>query len=564
MKNESRWQEFIPKTVVCLRDNYNLGIFKKDLLSGITVGIVALPLAMAFAIASGVPPERGIYTAIIAGFLISLFGGSHAQIGGPTGAFVVIVYEIVQRNGYEGLVLATLIAAVLLIVMGLCRLGTWIKFIPYPLTTGFTSGIAVIIFSSQFKEFFGLKMEAVPADFLLKWHAYMKALPTWDPTTFAVAAGSLLLILLVRRFIPIIPWGIAAIVISTVVCSFFHLPVETIASRFGEITGSLPMPSLPPFTLSLEAIQKLIPDAITIALLAGIESLLSAVVVDGMTGAKHKSNCELIAQGIGNLGSCLFGGIPATGAFGRTTTNVKSGGKTPVAGMIHAITLFFIILFLGPIVSQIPLAALSAVLIMVAWNMCEVNIFCHLLKAPIGDIAVLLSAFFLTILVDLTVAVEVGMILAAFLFMKRMSDFSHIVPMTPFFKEEKEEFPDKHDPDAIGKKDVPVGVEVFEINGPFFFGVADSLRDVLLNLQFPPKVFILRMRRVPVLDATGMYALKEFYHKCKREGTVFVLSGVRGQPAHVIKKYGLENLLGAENIFPHIDAALQRSRELIK
>jgi sulfate permease, SulP family len=554
-------KEFIPQSWISLQ-NYSPSVFKKDFYSGVTVGIVALPLAMSFAIASGVEPEQGLFTAIIAGLLISMLGGSKVQIGGPTGAFVVIVFDIVQRVGYSGLALATLLAGGILVVMGLCRLGTLIKYIPYPLTTGFTTGIAVIIFSSQIKDFFGLKIVKEPAGFIQKWEAFIDARHSWDQTTFMVALGTLLFILLIRRFTPRIPWGIASIAIVTLVCFLFKVPVETIVSRFGEIPRTLPAPSLPSLHFSWSLMQKIIPDAITIALLAGIESLLSAVVADGMIGAKHKSNTELFAQGIANIGSVFFGGIPATGAIARTATNVKTGAATPIAGMIHAVTLFLIMLLFAPIVSRIPLAALSAVLVMVAWNMSEIQHFKHLFKAPVGDVGILLTSFLLTVFVNLTVAVEVGMILAAFLFMKRMSDMSNVVSLSKLFADENAQ--DMDDPDAISKKNVPEGVEVYEINGPFFFGVADSLKDVLHNLEKPPKIFVLRMRKVPVIDATGMHALKEFYLKCKKDETQLILSGVRGATARAISKYGLVDIIGKYNIFTHIDPALKRAGELLK
>ncbi len=559
-KQKKKWHDFVPKSVICLfKERYSLAIFRKDLQAGVTVGIVALPLAMAFAIASGMPPERGIFTAVIAGFLISLLGGSRFQIGGPTGAFVVIVYDIVLREGYSGLIAATLIASVLLIVMGLCRLGTWIKFIPYPLVIGFTAGIAVIIFSSQLKDFLGLSIGQLPGDFIGKWKAVLHALPTWDPTTFAVGAGTLGVIALVRRFIPYIPWGIISIILATLVTWIWQLPVDTIAMRFGEIPRMLPFPTLPGLPASFEGWQRLVPDAITIAFLAGIESLLSAVVADGMAGGRHKSNCELVAQGFANLGSCVFGGIPATGAIARTATNVKTGGKTPVAGMIHAATLFLIVLAFAPIVSMIPMAALSAVLLMIAWNMSEIDRFRHLLKAPLGDVAVLLSAFCLTVMVDLTVAIEVGMILAAFLFMKRTSELSNVVSFDKLTEEQEEK-----DPDAISKKKVPPHTEVYEINGPFFFGTADSLQNILPNLELPPKVFILRMRKVPAIDATGLHALEDFFDKCNRTGTVLLLSGVKGKLAEEFKKFGVEKKIGKQNIFPHIDDALKRADEIVK
>lgn len=559
-QKKKRWYEFVPKSFLCLfKEPYTLSIFRKDFQAGITVGIVALPLAMAFAIASGVGPEKGLFTAIIAGFLISLLGGSRVQIGGPTGAFVVIVYDIVQREGYSGLIAATIIAGILLIIMGFSRLGTWIKYIPYPLVTGFTTGIAVLIFSSQVKDFLGLNIHQLPADFIPKWEVMIKALPTWNPLTFAVAAGTLGVILGVRRFSPQIPWGIAAIVIATLACWVFQLPVDTIATRYGEIPRTLPFPSLPTLPSTFADWHRLIPDAVTIALLAGIESLLSAVVADGMTGGRHKSNCELVAQGIANLGSCLFGGIPATGAIARTATNIKTGAKTPIAGMLHAATLFLVILAFAPLVSMIPMAALSAVLMMVAWNMSEVERFRHLFKAPLGDIAVLLTAFLLTVLVDLTVAVEVGMILAAFLFMKRSSSLADSVKLSRLIEEREELLDEEKDPDAISKRHVPSGVEVYEINGPFFFGVADSLQSILPNLERLPKIFILRMRKVPAIDATGLHALDDFYDKCQRSEIHLILSGVKEPLVHAFKKYGLEEKVGKENIFPHIDAALKHA-----
>jgi len=558
------WYEFLPKSYTCFfLEKYTALTFKKDLIAGITVGIVALPLAMAFAIASGVPPERGIFTAIVAGFIISLLGGSRVQIGGPTGAFVVIVYGIVQREGYAGLILATLMAAILLLIMGFAKLGTLIKYIPYPLVTGFTTGIAVIIFSSQVKDFLGLHIANVPADFIPKWQAFFKAMPTWDGWTLGVSAGTLALIICVRRFFTFIPWGIAAIVLSTLICWLFSLPVATIAERYGEIPRVLPFPSLPDLPFSVATFRHLIPDAITIALLAAIESLLSAIVADGMSGGRHKSNCELVGQGIANLGSAFFGGIPATGAIARTATNIKTGAKTPLAGIIHAITLFLIILAFAPVVSLVPLPALSAVLVMVAWNMSEVDRFRHLLRAPAGDVAVLLTAFFLTVLVDLTVAVEVGMILAAFLFMKRMSDMSQIVPLTGLLKEVPAEQYEREDTESITKKQIPAGVEVYEINGPFFFGVADSLQSVLENVELPPKVFILRMRNVPVIDATGLHALDEFAERCKKRGMKLLLSGVKSHLAEAFVQYGLDKKVGKDNIHPHIDAALARAAKIV-
>lgn len=557
------FREFVPKSYLYLRRGYTASTFKKDLLAGITVGIIALPLAMAFAIASGTTPDRGLFTAIIAGFIISALGGSRVQIGGPTGAFVVIVYGIIQRTGYEGLAVSTLIAAVILVLLGIFRIGTWIKYVPHPLVTGFTTGIAVIIFSTQIKDFFGLNMGTPPASFLAKWGAYWEASSSIHLPTFLLGAGTLAFILAVRRFIPLIPWGIASIVAATLVSYLFELPVETIQSKFGGIPRHLPVPSLPSLHIPEGKLSEILMDAIAIAFLGGIESLLSAVIGDGMLGGRHKSNCELVGQGIANFGSILFGGIPATGAIARTAANVKTGAQTPVAGMIHALVLFLIILFLAPVVSQIPLAALAAVLMMVSWNMSEIGHFVRLLKAPAGDVAILLTAFLLTVFVDITVAISLGMILASFLFMKRMSQYSKTVQLTTLFQEPKSEFPERSDPDAISNKKVPAGVEVYEIQGPFFFGAADMLKDLLVNLEKSPKVFILRMRHVPLIDASGMHALKEFYHKCRHAKTILLLSGIHGQTAKDLHKFGLYRLIGETYIFPHIDAALAKAGELI-
>jgi len=552
-KVNSFWQEFLPKSWKFLK-KYNFSFFKSDLIAGITVGVVALPLAMAFGIASGVTPERGIYTAIIAGFLISLLGGSRLQIGGPTGAFVVIIYDVVQRMGYDGLILVTFIAGLILLIAALCRIGSWIKFIPYPLITGFTTGIALIIFSSQVKDFLGLHIDTLPASFIPKWGAIFSAMPTFDPATFLVALGTLSLILIVRKFFPILPWGITAVVVATAVTAGFHIPIETIYSRFGEISRAPPIPSWPDFS-QISNWRSLIPDAITIAFLAGIESLLSAIVADGMAGTRHKSNCELMAQGFANIGSVIFGGIPATGAIARTATNVKTGAKTPVAGMIHAITLLLILLLFAPLVSKIPLAALSAVLMMVAWNMSELHHFRHLFKAPPGDVAILLITFALTVLVDLTVAVEIGMVLAAFLFMKRMGDISGVVSNAFIEKHEPEEHLGLHLP-SIPK------VEIYEITGPYFFGIADSLIDVLRNLELPPKVFILRMRKVPIIDATGMHALEDFYDTCRRQGTTLLLSEVKPSLLKSLRKFDMIKKIGEKNIFFHFREALESASKI--
>lgn len=558
------FREFIPKSYLYLRSGYKAVTFRKDLLAGITVGVIALPLAMAFAISSGTTPERGLFTAIIAGLLISALGGSRTQIGGPTGAFVVIVYDIMQRTGYEGLAISTMIAAVLLILLGIFKLGTWIKYVPHPLVTGFTTGIAVIIFSSQIKDFFGLNMGVPPADFVEKWAAYGRAFSSFHTPTLLLGVGTLAVILGIRKFIPKIPWGICAIVLATLCSYLFDLPVDTIYTKFGQIPSQLPIPSLPSFHIPEGKSAEIMMDAITIAFLAGIESLLSAVIADGMMGSRHKSNCELVGQGIANFASILFGGIPATGAIARTAANIKNGAQTPVAGMVHAITLFFIILFLAPIVSLIPLASLAAVLIMVAWNMSEATHFLRLLRAPFGDVAILLTAFFLTVFVDITVAISLGMILASFLFMKRMSEYSKTISLTKLFQEPLSDFPERYDPDAIFRKKVAQGVEVYELQGPFFFGAADMLKDILTNLEKAPIVFILRMRYVPMIDASGMHALKEFHQKCRHSKTILLLSGIQGQTEADLEKFGLTHLIGKSYIFSNIDAALAKSEEIVK
>lgn len=550
----SRFQEFIPKSYHYLMKGYTFSVFKKDAMAGLTVGVIALPLAMAFAIASGVDPARGLYTAVIAGFLISLFGGSRVQIGGPTGAFVVIVYDIIQRTGYQGLCVSTLIASVILVLLGIFRIGSFIKYIPHSLVTGFTSGIAVIIFSTQIKDFFGLSMTTPPSDFIAKWVSYFHAFPTWEMATFFISIFTLAVILFIRKNIPSLPWGIAAIVLATAVVFFFQIPVETIHSRFGEIPRSLPFPSLNFFSIPPGQFKELFRDAITIAFLGGIESLLSAVIGDGMIGGRHRSNCELVAQGIANFGSVLFGGIPATGAIARTATNVKTGAQTPMAGMIHSAVLFCILLFLSPIVSQIPLAALSAVLVMIAWNMSELPHFVRLLKGPLGDRLVLVVTFLLTVFVDITVAITVGMILACFVFMKQMSNMAKIVPLSPLFQET--EYP------ILKNRSVPEGVQIYEIQGPFFFGAANILKDTLEGAGPMPKTFILRLHAVPMMDASGMYAMKEFYERCQKLHISLYLTEMKEHTRRDLKKFGLLDAMGENHVFHTLEEALSRSEKL--
>ncbi|WP_043745217.1 sulfate permease [Paramagnetospirillum magneticum] len=550
---------FTPKLLVCLKEGYDLPRGRGDLIAGLTVAIVALPLAMALGIASGVTPDRGLFTAIVAGFLISFLGGSRFQIGGPTGAFVVVVYNIVQQHGYDGLVLATLMAGVMLLLFGLARFGVVIKYIPYPLVTGFTSGIAVIIFSSQVKDFLGLRMESVPAEFFEKWVAYGEHIGTTHGPTLAVAAGTLAVILVLRRFRPGWPGFLIGVTGASVLVWALGMPVETIGSRFGGIPSTLPSPQFP--ALSWGKVTALLQPAFTIAFLAGIESLLSAMVADGMTGRRHKSNCELLAQGIANIASVLFGGIPATGAIARTATSIKSGAQTPVAGMLHAVFILLFMLLFAPLASWIPLPSLAAVLMVVAWNMSEAPHFIHLMSAPRSDRAVLLVTFVLTVMVDLTVAIEVGMVLASILFMRRMAEVTEIGTGIHLIDEDAEDGGDDH-VGAIPTTPIPDGVEVFQISGPFFFGVATRLSEVFEQTHKPPRVFILRMRLVPVIDASGIQALTEFVRRCRKHGTEVLLSGVQPQPMQVMGRMGLCHEIGEDNFVPNIDAALTTARTL--
>ena len=570
-------EAYIPKSVVSLRDGTWRANFWNDLIAGLTVGVVALPLAMAFAINSGpgLTPQMGLYTAIVAGFLVSLLGGSRVQIAGPTGAFMPILYLIVQQHGYEGLAVATVMAGIMLIIMGLAKFGGMIKFIPYPVTTGFTAGIAVIIFSSQMKDFFGLQMGDPPPEFVGKWAHYIYAVREngINPWATGIAVGGVAVIMGLRKLVPRVPGMIVAVVLGSLLVWLLGLDsaerfgdqaVATIGSKFGGIPRSAPTPQLGMLAgaFTWERIRDLVPEATTIALLASVESLLCCVVADGMIGGRHKSNLELVAQGVANIGSVAFGGIPATGAIARTAVNIKTGGRTPMAGMIHSVFVLVCMLTLAPLASKIPIPLFASILVVVAWNMSERDHFRHILKAPRSDIAVLLTTFGLTVLTDLTVAVGVGMVLAAMLFMKRMSEVTNVGTIGDDDLEDiiEDEAPD---PNAIAFREVPAGVEVYEINGPFFFGVADRLKDTLRDLEKPPKVFILRMRRVPAIDASGMHALGEFRDKCRKQGTALLLSGVHAQPIFAMTRFGLTDRIGDENMFGNIDDALNRAREIV-
>ena len=544
---------FRPKLFDTLK-NYNRKQFSKDVLAGIIVGVVALPLAIAFAIASGVAPEKGLITAVVAGFIISAIGGSRVQIGGPTGAFIVIVYGIVQMYGINGLIIATFMAGIMLIVMGFARLGAVIKFIPHPLIIGFTSGIAVIIFSSQVKDFLGLKMGAVPVDFVEQWLAYFKNIPSVNIYAILIAAATVIIIILWPKLTQKIPGSLIAIVVTTAAVQLFNLPVETIGSRFGVISSSFPTPAIP--QIDFATFKNLIQPAFTIALLAAIESLLSAVVADGMIGGNHKSNMELVAQGTANIFSSMFGGIPATGAIARTATNVKNGGRTPVAGIVHAITLLLILLFVGKWASLIPIANLAGILVIVAFNMSEWKNFKSILKGPKGDVAVLLITFFLTVIIDLTVAIEIGMVLAVFLFMRKMIRFSDVSNLA----DEIEDTDFGYDL-VDGKFQIPEYLEVFEITGPLFFGAAYKFKDAMRYLKKHPKVLIIRMRHVPIIDATGIQTLKEVYNESKQRNTKIILSEVHSQQVRKeLQDTRLLFAIGKGNVKDSFEEALERAR----
>jgi sulfate permease, SulP family len=547
-------RDFEPKLVTVLREGYTRSLFAQDAMAGIVVGFVALPQAIAFAIACGVRPEQGLVTAVVAGFLIAALGGSRVQIGGPTGAFVVLVYEIVHRHGYEGLAIATMMAGVLLLIMGLMRLGAVIRFVPYPVTVGFTSGIALIIAASQIRDALGLQMDSVPPDFLHKLPAYSAHLESANLWAVAVCAGTILIVRLWPRLSARVPGPLVALIAMTAVVQLAGLPVETIASRFGAVPTELPMPSLP--AIEWAKLRELLAPAIAIALLGGIESLLSAVVADGMTGRRHRSNAELVAQGVANLATPLFGGIPATGAIARTATNVKSGARTPVAGMIHAATLLMILLVAGDWAELIPMPVLAGILLVVAYNMSEWQMFAGLLRGPRSDILVLATTFALTVLVDLVVAIQVGVVMAALLFMRRMAEVTQVRVITTQLSEE--EGADTRDP-ALAP---PPGVEVFDIRGSFFFGSAQKFSEVIATVEHRPKVVILRMREVLAMDATGLKALEETHAKFRRLGTALLISGAQPQPLTAMRESGFIDRLGADNALETFRAALARAREI--
>jgi SulP family sulfate permease len=521
--------EFTPKLITALREGYNFEKFRADVLAGLTVAIIALPLAMALGIASGASPDKGLITAVIAGFIISGLGGARLQIGGPTGAFVVVVFNIIANHGYDGLVMATLMAGIILIIAGYAKLGKLIKFIPHPVITGFTAGIAVIIASSQVKDFLGLTISQVPADFVPKWQAYFNALPSMHTFTIVVGVATLAIIIVLRRYAPRLPGFLIALLFVSITVAILNLPVDTVGSRFPNLPTGLPMPEWPDF--SFAKFKELLPSAFTIAFLAGIEALLSAVVADGMTGTRHRSNQELVGQGYANIASALFGGLPATGAIARTATNIKAGAKTPVAGILHAIFLLLFILFASKLMAFVPMAALAAILFVVAWGMSEYPRFIALLSMPNGDRGVLLLTFGLTIFIDLTVAIGVGVTVASLLFMARMSETVSIEKGVDLISDA-----DQLQEETTQRDTLPKDVEVFRINGPFFFGVAGELLDTLRRLGQPPKVIILRMCLVPMLDASGVSGVSAFISQAKKLGASIVLSGVQEKPRAMLAR----------------------------
>lgn len=554
--------DFKPRLLHCLK-NYNRKTFVADLMAGIIVGIVALPLAIAFGIASGVTPEKGIITAIVAGFVISALGGSKVQIGGPTGAFIIIIYGIIQQYGMEGLTIATLMAGVFLILFGFLHLGTIIKFIPYPIVVGFTSGIAVTIFTTQVKDLFGLNIASVPSDFIEKWICYFNNFSTVDLWSSVIGIVSVVIIMLTPKVSKKIPGSLVAIIVMTVAALLLKQfagveSIETIGDRFA-ISNSLPEATVP--ALSWETIKNLVSPAITIAILGAIESLLSAAVADGVIGDHHNSNTELIAQGVANLASPIFGGIPATGAIARTMTNINNGGRTPIAGIVHAVVLLLIFLFLMPLAKYIPMACLAGVLVVVSYGMSGWRSFLALMKNPKSDVTVLLITFFLTIIFDLTIAIEVGLIIACLLFMRRMSETTDVHVIS------NEINPDDEGSDMhlgnIEHLTIPKGVEVYEINGPYFFGAGNRFEEIMATLGDRPQVRIIRMRKVPFVDSTGIHNLTNLCEMSQKEGIQIVLSGVTEKVHSQLNKAGFYDVVGQDNICSHIDIALDRAKVIM-
>jgi SulP family sulfate permease len=545
-------EQWLPRSIQSLR-GYTAAQFGHDVIAGLTVGLVALPLAMGFGIASGVTPQAGLYTAVIAGFLISALGGSRTQIGGPTGAFVVIVGGIVARFGMSGLALVTVMAGAMLIVMGFTGLGAAVKFIPRPVTIGFTNGIALLIASTQIKDFLGLKTPAVPSDFIGRMKVLLAHLETIDPRTLAVGIVALAIIVLMRKFAPRIPGAIVSLLVCTAAVVWLQVPVETIGTKFGGIPQGFPKFAWPHFEAA--HVFPLLPSAFTVAMLAAVESLLSAVVADGMTGDRHNSNVELVAQGVANMASPLFGGIPATGAIARTATNIRSGARTPVAGIIHAMALLGILLVAAPLARFVPLASLAAVLFVVAYNMGEWREIRTILRLAKADIAVWLTTFTLTVFADLTVAVGVGIVLAALLYIYRIAQTTTVEPVTYEYLREGL-------PHILQDKEIPADITILRIHGPFLFGTTEQLSEATKDLEMFERIVILRLRNMTALDATGLHAIEQFADRLHATGRVLLLCGARSQPARLLQQGEFVRRVGKENILPHVQAALERSRAL--
>jgi len=552
MKIKFSWpKEFVPKIYSLLAKGYSKETFFSDLSAGVIVGIVALPLAIAFAIASGVKPEQGLYAAIVAGLFVSLLSGSRSQVSGPTGAFIVIIYGIVQQYGYDGLAVATLLAGIFLVVLGLLKFGILLRFIPYSLTIGFTTGIAIIIFTSQINDFLGLGIAKVPADFVDKWIVFSENIQKINYYALGIGAISLLFIFVWGRYNFKIPGSLIAIIVGTLAVYYFNLPVDTIGSKFGAVPNSLPEPRLP--QISWQVFTQMFSPAFTIAMLAAIESLLSAVVADGMMGSRHRSNMELVSQGVGNIISPIFFGIPVTGAIARTATNIKSGAKTPVAGVIHGIVILVTMLLFADLASLIPLPVLAAILIYVAWNMSEMHAFFRTLKGTGADKLILLNTFLLTLFIDLTVAIEVGLVLAALTFIKKMSDVTQtqLITQSLYLPDEGE--------DKMTKPSLPVpkGVEIFEVYGTLFFGAVDQFRDTIRGMNKKPEVLVLEVSKLLVIDGSGLKAIEDLVDVLKKDGTSLVISGIHKQPLFELTRSGIIDKIGEDNLFGSLDETLK-------
>ncbi|MDT8717938.1 sulfate permease [Clostridium sp. 19966] len=543
----------VPKLVTCLK-KYSKDQFIKDFISGIIVAIIALPLSIALAIASGVSPEKGLYTAIIGGFIVSLLGGSRVQIGGPTGAFVVIVYGIIQKHGVEGLIIATIMAGIFLIIMGALKLGSLIKYIPFSITTGFTTGIAVVIFSTQIKDLLGLQMQSVPSDFISKWIAYIKHMNTISMTSVSVSLITLAIIILWPKINKKIPGTFVAIIVVTLLCSLLKLKVDTIGSEFHNLSSAFPKFTIP--NVNLKIINELMMPAITIAVLGSVESLLSAVVADGMIKDKHQSNTELIAQGIANIFSGVFGGIPVTGAIARTAANIKNGGRTPVAGMVHAVSLLFIMMIFMPYVRLIPMASLAAILVMVSYNMGDWKAFERILRAPKTDAFIFLITFVLTIVLDLVQAIGIGIVLSSLLFMRKMAQLTDVKYMEDVSEDEEI-------CELLNGIENTEDIAVYEINGPFFFGAASKFVSSMSEISMPPKALIIKMEKVPFMDATAYQAFKTLYENCSQYGTNLIIVRLQQQPFDMLKKYGYMDIIGKENFCDDMESALEKLKKEI-